>query len=238
MSWRCIGATEPQSFAAKRVGRLHVLTEVQLQRRYSHQQLAALALAGGADVVQVRDKAPLSARRFVAEVAAIAGRCTAQRAHCIVDDRVDIAAAAMADGVHLGADDVDVETARRLLGATAIIGRTANSVDEARRLFAAPISYLGVGPVFGTTSKLHPAPPLGLEALSVIAAESPVPVIAIGRIAAADIPTVMATGCHGVAVLSGIALADDPQAATADYAAALRAFLASAGQQWNNVATE
>jgi thiamine-phosphate pyrophosphorylase len=105
-------------------------------------------------------------------------------------------------------------TARAILGPEVIIGSTANSYDEASRVWASGVDYLGVGPIYGTTSKANPAPTMGLDTLARICADSPLPIIAIGSITAARIPEVMRAGAHGVAVLSEVLMADDPVAAT------------------------
>lgn len=189
--------------------RLHVLTDETIQSRWSHVDLARLALAGGADAVQYREKRPRTTRELVETAHAIAELCRSAGAVLIVDDRADVAAAVGAAGVHLGRDDLDVVTARRLLGPEALIGRTANSYGEAAAVWGGPIDYLGVGPVFGTASKANPAPPLGLTELARICRDAPVPVIAIGSITAERIPEVIGAGAHGVAVLSAVVAAED-----------------------------
>jgi hydroxymethylpyrimidine kinase/phosphomethylpyrimidine kinase/thiamine-phosphate diphosphorylase len=197
-----------------RVGRLHALVD--------GPELARAAAAGGAGVVQYREKRPLPTRELVAAARAVR---QAADALVIVDDRADVAAAADAHGVHLGRHDLPPPVARALLGPSAIVGATANSVAEAREVAARwgrLVDYLGVGPVFATRSKADPAPPLGLPALAEICAASPLPVVAIGGITSpARVADVLAAGAHGVAVLSGITQAPDPRAAAAAFAAAL-----------------
>jgi thiamine-phosphate pyrophosphorylase len=209
-----------------RPGRLHVITDVVLQTRYSHGELAALAIEGGADVIQYREKSPLVTRELMAAAREVAAACAAGGALCIIDDRVDVAAAVGAEAIHLGRNDLPVEVARRLLGASAIIGGTANSFAEAESVWATPIDYLGVGPVFGTASKANPAPVLGLDHLRTIAAACPVPVIAIGNIAPETVADVMDAGAYGVAVLSRVTCADNPAAAAREFAAAMASWLA------------
>ena len=139
----------------------------------------------------------------------------------IVDDRVDVAVAAGAEGVHVGRHDLSAAVARQLLGSKRIVGGTANGLDEARRCFGLPLDYLGVGPVFGTRSKANAPPPLGLPALARIAAECPFPVIAIGGITPERVAPVLECGAWGVAVLSAVVCADDPGAAVARFRAAI-----------------
>ena len=214
---------ERQMTAAPRIGRLHVITDEVLQDRFSHADLARLAAEGGADAIQYREKRPLTTRELVETAAAVREAINGSSTALIVNDRVDVASTVEAD-VHLGRDDLAPAIARRLLGPAAIIGGTANSLDEACRVAAWPVDYIGVGPVYGTTSKGdRAAPKLGLERLAEIAAAVDKPVIAIGGIQASNVAEVMATGVHGIAVLSAVVCQADPRAAAAEFRAALDA---------------
>ena len=153
--------------------------------------------------------------------------CAVNGAQCIIDDRADVTAAAGAQGLHLGKDDLAPVVARRLLGPDILIGGTANSLAEAREVWQRPIDYLGVGPVYGTQSKANPAPVLGIEQLRAIAQECPVPVIAIGSITAERVAEVLDAGAHGVAVISAITCAPDPEAAAREFADAISTWLVS-----------
>jgi thiamine-phosphate diphosphorylase len=215
-----------------RIGRLHVITDVTLQSRWSHAELACMASEAGADVVQYRDKQKRPAAHV--EVARALHARLPDGVHLIVNDHVDVVQQVGAYGVHLGAQDLPVRQARRLLGSDACIGATANSLQEARQRFEEPIDYLGVGPVFGTTSKAHPAPRLGLDALARIVGESPVPVIAIGGIEPRDVEAVLQSGAHGIAVLGGVVCQPDPRAAVRRYRHALDAAL----RKWGEVGAE
>jgi hydroxymethylpyrimidine kinase/phosphomethylpyrimidine kinase/thiamine-phosphate diphosphorylase len=196
------------------LGRLHVLTDEVLEARFSHVELARLAVAGGADVVQYREKRALPTRELVAVAVEMRRALEPTRAILVVDDRVDVAVAASVDAVHLGRDDLLPASARRALGPHALIGGTANDLEEAIRVAATPVDYLGVGPVFGTRSKDRPAPALALERLAEIVRAVDKPVIAIGSITAEHVADVLATGAYGVAVLSAVTTAADPTAAT------------------------
>jgi thiamine-phosphate pyrophosphorylase len=200
-----------------------------LQTRFSHAEIAHLAISGGADAIQYREKRPLLTREMVAAARDVVSTCRRSGVTAIVDDRADIAFSVGADAIHLGRDDLTVEAARRLLGETVIIGGTANSIDEARAVLATPVDYIGVGPVFGTGSKANPAATMGLTMLARICAESPVPVIAIGNITADRVADVLGAGAYGVAVLSGITCAPDPAVAARGYADRIQAWLARGG---------
>ena len=203
------------------LGRLHVITDTTLQARFSHVELARLAAAGGADAVQFREKGPWSTRTLVETAAAIRRVLEGIPVCLVVDDRVDVALAAGARAVHLGRDDLDVATARRVLGADALIGGTANSLPEARQVAATDVDYLGVGPVFGTRSKTNPAPPLGLDGFRAIVEAVPKPVIAIGSVTADRVGALLEAGAHGVAVISAIVCQADPAAAAREFRVAV-----------------
>jgi len=205
------------------MGRLHVLTDETVQSRWTHVAIARAAAAGGADVVQYREKrrVPEGVRQETARE--IVETLAATQVRCIVNDDVDSALAAGASGVHLGPDDACPEDVRRRWPG-ALLGATANDVDRALICDALPIDYLGVGPVYGTRSKASPAPALGLAELERIVRAVECPVIAIGSIDATNIGPVLRTGVWGVAVLGAVACHDDPCAATRELRAILDAW--------------
>jgi thiamine-phosphate pyrophosphorylase len=207
------------------LGRIHVITDATLQDRFSHVELARLAAAGGADAIQFREKRPWTTRSLVEAATAIRRALEGTPACLVVDDRVDVALSAGVRAVHLGRDDLDVATARRVLGADALIGGTANSLAEALRVAASDVDYLGVGPVFGTGSKANPAPRLGLDGFRAIAAAVSKPVIAIGSVTADRAGDLLEAGAHGVAVIAAVACQADPAAATREFREAIDAWL-------------
>ena len=196
----------------KHVGRLHVITDEVLQEQFTHAELAAAAAAGGADVIQYREKRPISTREMIRVAGLMSLACQDLGVSLLIDDRVDVAAAVGATAVHLGREDLPPDVARQILGPDAIIGGTANSVEEAVKVAMQPVDYLGVGPVFGTTSKgSRAAPMLGLERFAEICAAVDKPVIGIGSITVDRVGDVLAVGAYGVAVLSAVVCQDDPQ---------------------------
>ena len=204
----------------KAIGRLQVLTD--LDAPVAPLDLVAEALAGGAPVIQVRAKA-LDDRSFLALAEAVVARCRAAGATCLIDDRVDLALAAGADGVHLGDLDLPVAVARRLLGSDAVIGATARDARSARARVDEGADYLGVGPTYATTTKDGLPDPIGPAGVGAVAAAVDVPVIAIAGITLAQVPEVMATGAHGIAVVGAVSRAPDRRQATADLLAAVGA---------------
>ena len=190
--------------------RLYVITCRDPASGRGHLDVAAAALQGGAQAVQLRDK-EMPARELF-ELATRIREMIAERAPktlLVVNDRVDVARAARADGVHLGREDLTCEAAREMLGPQAVIGLSATSLEEAEEAEAAGADYLGVGPVFPTPSKADAAPAMGLEGLAGIRAAVRAPLVAIGGIGEDDVRAVMRAGADGVAVISAVAGAPD-----------------------------
>lgn len=198
----------------KEIGRLHVLTDFYLQQHFSHAELAELAIAGGADLIQFRQKRG-GIRNKLIEAKKVQAVCADAGVPLIVNDHLDIAQSIGADGVHLGQDDLPIEDARRILGSEAIIGATATNVGQTVEAYEAGADYIGFGPVFTTQSKFNRSSVKGLSGLREASDAVPVPVIGIAGITSERIRPALEIGAHGVAVLSAIATAEDPEAATA-----------------------
>jgi len=194
----------------KKIGRFHVLTDTCLQNRFSHAELAELAIAGGADTIQFRQKEGAT-RMMIRAAEQMQDLCKKAGVTFIVNDRVDVAVASHADGVHLGQDDFPIPLARRLLGEEAIIGGSAGSMEEARQCLLEGADYIGFGPVYPTTSKEDAGPAAGLSLLKQIVEAIPLPIIAIGGITADNTPPVIKTGVHGIAVISAVCCQKDPR---------------------------
>ena len=199
------------------IPRLHVITDETLQNRYTHVELARLCVDAGADGIQYREKRAKPPSEHVQSVIGIREICESRGATVIVNDFVEVAIQANAIAVHLGRTDESVQSARVRLPEDTMIGGTANSLDEALKVAKLDVDYLGVGPVFGTTSKTSPAPPLGIAALREICQRIEKPVIAIGNIQLQNVASVQAAGAHGVAVLSAICCAKDVSQATREF---------------------
>ncbi|RRS00226.1 thiamine phosphate synthase [Glycomyces terrestris] len=208
---------------AIRLPRLHVVTDTRVPAPGRPDPLTVVeaALAAGARLVQVRPEDHYTDRAAYDFAAAVAERCAEYGAVCLVNDRVHIAQAVGAHGVHLGADDLPLDAGRRLLPARAIIGGTCRDPESARAARRAGATYLGVGPVWGTTTKAGLPRPIGLDGLAAVCAAVDLPVIAIGGITAERAAQCRDAGAHGVAVVGAISAAADPAAATAELLAAV-----------------
>ncbi|MFH1082758.1 MAG: thiamine phosphate synthase [Pseudomonadota bacterium] len=195
------------------IGRLHILTDTRLQSRFSHLQLTEMAIAGGADTIQFRHKEG-STREMIEIAAQMKRLCADKDVMFIVNDRLDIAMATQADGVHLGQDDFPIPVARELLGKNRIIGGSAATMEEARKCLADGADYVGFGPVYPTGSKDDAGPVSGIETLRKIVEAIPIPIIAIGGVDEKNAYDVMRAGAHGIAVISAVCCREDPRQAT------------------------
>jgi thiamine-phosphate pyrophosphorylase len=177
-----------------------------------------LAALGGVSVVQVRETTA-SARELCALTRAVIEAVSGTRVSVVVNDRIDVALAVGAHGVHVGQSDLHPEHARRLLGPAAVVGLSVSSgtqVTDALALTSGCLDYLGVGPVFATPTKPEAAVPLGLEGTArLVDAAGDLPCVAIGGIDLTNVAEVRATGVAGVAVVSAVCTADDPSVTAA-----------------------
>ena len=180
-------------------------------------ELAAAAVRGGATLIQLRDKAS-ETRALVDEAKAIKRVLAGSRVPLLINDRVDVALASGADGVHLGRDDLDLATARRLLGPRAIIGASSRSRADIEALVFGAIDYVCIGGVFVTASKDNPDKPIGIAGFKELArlVRERAPGLPVGAIAGIDeknAAEVMRAGADGIAVISAVSAAADPEAA-------------------------
>lgn len=174
-------------------------------------QAVEAALDGGVTCLQLREKTA-SAGEILALARTLLPLCRARRVPLLINDRVDIALAAGADGVHLGQDDLPLPEARALLGPDRILGATAHTVEEALRAQAEGADYLGVGAMFPTGTKTDTVP-TSADTLKAICAAVSIPVVAIGGVNAENLPTLAGTGIAGAAVVSAIFSQSDLTAA-------------------------
>ena len=183
--------------------RVYPLTDVQLSG-LSHAEQVQLLSRGGATLIQLREKRlpPLEFYEQAKGAMAVADQSGVQ---LIINDRVDVALAVGAHGVHLGQDDLPPEAARSLLGSEAIIGYSTHNVEQAIEATKLPIDYLAIGPIFSTATKNDTAPVLGLDGLRAVRrAIGAFPLVAIGGITLANAPDVIAAGADSVAVISAL----------------------------------
>jgi thiamine-phosphate pyrophosphorylase len=203
----------------KHIAKLHFITG---EYNSSHVRLAEEACKGGVDWIQLRIKrSSYDTWKTIAEE--VQGICKRYGATLIIDDHVALAREISADGVHLGQEDMPTDKARDILGEEAVIGGTANTMDQIRDHATRGVDYIGLGPYrfTGTKDQKRLSPVLGVEGYRQLVAKCSeegieLPLIAIGDIRMDDVQPLLQTGVHGVAVSSAIAKADDV-AATAEY---------------------
>ncbi|MFN2453517.1 MAG: thiamine phosphate synthase [Pyrinomonadaceae bacterium] len=181
--------------------KLYPITDRRLSGLSHAEQLGQLCV-GGATFVQLREK-HLAPKDFYTEAEAALRVARERGVRVIINDRVDIALALGADGVHLGQDDLPPEVARRILGERAIIGFSTHNLEQAREALRLPVDYIAIGPVFATASKENPDPIVGLKLLrDVRALTGTMPLVAIGGITRENAPAVLKAGADAVAVIS------------------------------------
>ncbi|WP_436907085.1 thiamine phosphate synthase [Halosimplex marinum] len=199
---------------------VYLVTQESLSGDRTTRAVVEAAIDGGVDVVQLREK-DRSARERYHLGRKLRALTREEGVTFVVNDRVDLAAAVDADGVHLGDDDLPVAVARERLGEEALVGRSVSFVDDARRAERAGADYLGVGAVYATGSKGDiddDEHEIGPERVGEIADAVDIPVVGIGGVTADNAAPVVEAGADGVAVITAVTRADDPEAATRDLA--------------------
>jgi thiamine-phosphate pyrophosphorylase len=197
--------------------RLNAIVDPERANGRSLAELTRMVVAGGATLIQLRDKHG-STRRMIEEARAIKAVLAGTGVPLVINDRVDVAMIAEADGVHVGQDDMRAEDARRLLGPKAIIGVSIKTVALANAAPLDVLDYAGVGGVYATTSKDNPNAPIGVAGLRDIVAafrarKLDFPIVGIAGIDAGNAAPVVDAGADGVAVISALSMRDDPEAA-------------------------
>jgi len=204
---------------------LYLVTDRGLARGRSTLEIVRAAVDGGATVVQLREK-DCSTREFIEQALAIKDFLKDRAVPLIINDRLDVAQAVKADGVHLGQTDMPLKVAKKILGDSMIIGISAESLQDAVEAEKGGADYLGVSPIYATPTKTDTALPLGLEGLREIRKAVRIPLVGIGGLNRDNAAEVIRNGADGVAVVSAIVAADDPQKA----ADALRQIITEAQQ--------
>ncbi len=188
---------------------LYLVTDRGLSRGRSTLEIVQAAVSGGVTVVQLREKTA-ETRIFIEEALTIRRYLKERRIPLIINDRIDVAQAVSADGVHLGQKDMPIGLARKILGDSMIIGISAESPADAVAAEKAGADYLGASPIYATPTKTDTAPALGLEGLRQIRESVGLPLVGIGGLNADNAARVIEHGADGVAVVSAIVSADDP----------------------------
>lgn len=194
---------------------VYLVTQADRSAGRSTESIVDAAIAGGVDIVQLREKARPARERYELGTR-LRERTREAGIPLLVNDRIDLAAAIDADGVHLGDEDLPIGVARDQLGPDAIVGRSVSTPQAAREAASAGADYLGVGAIYRTDSK-DKAPEkmaIGLDQLREVVAATDLPVTGIGGITAENAADVVAAGAAGVAVITEITQADEPEAAT------------------------
>lgn len=195
---------------------LYVITDKTLVPGRGHKEIAEAVLEAGAPILQLRDK-QATVRELVQTGRSLRDMTRAYNAVFIVNDRIDVALAVEADGVHLGQEDIPLPLARRLMGERAIIGASVETVEEAVQAESEGANYLGVGPMFATDTKPDAGSPVGPERLHEIKQHVQIPVFGIGGISHQNYHVVLEAGADGICVIGAIVTAPDMREAVQQF---------------------
>ena len=191
---------------------LYLVTDRSLSRDRSTFEIIRAAVAGGVTCVQLREK-NCSTLEFIQEALTIRDFLVRKRVPLIINDRLDVAMAVAADGVHLGQSDMPLKMARDIAGTDLLIGISAESLEDAIEAAEGGADYIGVSPIYDTPTKTDTAPALGLHGLQDIRNAVDIPLVGIGGLNIENAGSAIKSGADGVAVVSAIVSADDPQSA-------------------------
>ena len=205
--------------AAARVAGLHLVTDSTLCGARGVLAVVEAAVRGGTRVVQLREKT-LATRAFVERARALKALLSPLGVPLIINDRLDVALACGADGVHVGQDDLSPEDVRRWLP-HALVGLSIERIDQLAAAERLPVDYYGASPVFATATKTDAAPALGLDGLRALRSRCRRPLVAIGGIDEHNAAAAMAAGADALAVVSALCAAADPEAAARRLCAAM-----------------
>ncbi|MBI1746968.1 MAG: thiamine phosphate synthase [Acidobacteria bacterium] len=186
--------------------KLYAITDRKLSARATHLEIVKELIRGGAEFIQVREKG-LDALSLYQQIRTVMAYARPRGVIIIINDRVDLAMATDADGVHLGQDDLPVPAARRLLGPTKIIGLSTHSLAQALRAEQEPVDYIAMGPIFPTKTKESSNPPVGTAIIKKLSSRLSKPIVGIGGINLRNAAEVLAAGAQSVALISDLATA-------------------------------
>ncbi len=196
--------------------RLYLVTDPLLHFGRGVSATCEEALEAGVRFVQLRDK-EASTRSLYSSALELRDLCRKHSSYFVVNDRIDVAMAVKADGVHLGQSDMPVNVARSIMGSEAIIGVSVRTEEEAREAMLQGANYIAANLVFATNTKKDITEPLGLDMVKVLAEISSLPLIAIGGITTENTSLVINAGCSGVAVVSAVMNAESPKKQVAEF---------------------
>jgi thiamine-phosphate pyrophosphorylase len=195
--------------------RLYLVTDQSLMSGRSLADVVGAAVQGGVSCVQLREK-NLASREFLAQALMLKKLLAPHGVPLVINDRIDIALACGAQGVHLGQGDLPVGKARRLLPPDVFIGWSVESMADVLQSTTLPVDYLGVSPIFATPTKTDTKTAWGIDGLAEVRASTRLPLVAIGGIHAGNAREVLRAGADSLAIVSALCAADDPQAAAAN----------------------
>ncbi|MCP1318507.1 thiamine phosphate synthase [Halomonas sp. 707B3] len=191
---------------------LYLVTDAALCAETGLEATVKAAVKGGVTMVQLRDK-HASDKAMIAQATRLKALLEGSGVPLIINDRLNVAIASRADGLHVGQSDTAVQEARQALGRQAIIGLSINTLEQLQSAPVALLDYVGLGPVFATVSKQDHAQPIGFDGLAELASACPLPSVAIGGLKAEHAAQVSAAGANGIAVISAICGQSDPHQA-------------------------
>ena len=194
---------------------LYLVTDRGLAQGRSTLDIVKAAVRGGVTCVQLREK-ECSTLEFIEQALSIKDYLSARGIPLFINDRLDVAQAVKADGIHLGQTDMPLDMARAIVGDSMIIGISAESLADAVEAEKGGADYLGVSPIYATPTKTDTAPPLGLEGLRQIRTTVKIPLVGIGGLNRDNAAEAIRNGADGVAVVSAIVSAEDPEAAAGE----------------------
>jgi thiamine-phosphate pyrophosphorylase len=191
---------------------LYLVTDAELSRGRSLREIVTEAIRGGVTVVQYREKRA-GTRRMIAEAQELCDLCRTYHIPVIINDRIDVALAVDAEGVHVGQEDMPAGLARKLIGPGRILGVSVENAAQARLAAAEGADYVGAGPIFATPTKPDASSPIGVEGLEEITRTCLLPVVAIGGVNATNVAAMIGAGAAGLAVVSAIVCAKSVEGA-------------------------